>query len=90
MKDSKEHVTLEVKAPIADMVGDDEVLSGSDEIAMTTRSETEDSSDTHEHAASPLECTALECTQEVAKPVSVFPHPNHQWSLRGFDLCYRV
>ena len=73
-----------------DNVRDDEVLSGSDEIAMITRSETEESLDTHEHAASPMEYTALESTEEVAKPVCSFPRPNHQWSLIGIDLCYRA
>lgn len=46
-----------------DIAENDDISSGSDEVAVTTHSETEDSWGTRAHTASPLE------HMEVAKPV---------------------
>ena len=58
-----------------DIAENDDISSGSDEVAVTTHSETEDSWGTRAHTASPLEHTASECIEEVAKPVCFFPSP---------------
>ena len=68
----KERIALDGKVLKEDLVKDDDASSSLDEAAVTNQSETEDSSDTHTHAGSPLEHTALKCVEEAPKPVSLF------------------
>lgn len=69
-KGLKEHLILPDKAPAEDLARDEDISSGSDDVHEITQSETEEPSNTHVPAASPLEDTAFKSVENVPKIVS--------------------
>ncbi|KAL9613031.1 MAG: hypothetical protein Q9167_002421 [Letrouitia subvulpina] len=69
----KERIALDKKTPMEDIAEDDNISSVSDEVVVTTLSETEDSLDRRAHAESPppLEYPAPGRIEEVAKPETI-------------------
>ena len=67
----KEHMSLRDKAQAEDLTRDEDTSSGSDDVYEITRSETEERSDIHVPAASPLEDTAFRFVEDVPEPVSL-------------------
>ncbi|KAI4088874.1 MAG: hypothetical protein LQ339_008648 [Xanthoria mediterranea] len=63
----KEHLILLDKASAEDLARDEDISSGSDDVHEITQSETEEPSNTHVPAASPLEDTAFESVENLPK-----------------------
>ena len=62
---------LRAKARAEDMARDEDTPSGSDDVYEITQNETEEPSDIHVPAASPLKDTAFGSVEDLPKPVSL-------------------